>query len=1181
MKPPSIINSISPALKYLALVLGVSAAFVAASARAATTTTSYNLGASGNGTFFAGDSATPWIAQGDLPVGSFLRAVSINATLEDNPGGSWASDLNVLVDGVLQIGSDGGSIDWGNGQDGNVGATVIDTKTSGVDFPDTIDLNTAGLFLRNTWGDATWSGSVTVTYDVPEWQQINVNFDTVARNGLVGPAGGAGATWNQQLGFPAGLSSGGLLDARGVATSVGFTATNTQIQTRPTLVGAWGAPALKMLTGGVFQWNWYSPTDLVIRGLTTGKKYTLYIASFHPNGLGGRSLFSTSNPTTTQGAQIADNFGGNGNDHAWVQGLNYVRFDNVESDASNCITITMVGDSGTNDKRAYLSGFQLVENAPVAVDPYVEWIATFDFSAFTHPDLTPTGDPDGDGIINEVEYTYGLNPTLADSFPNGLTRERWDDIDGARVTDLTSSRGRFLNAPDHRDVIPNINDTNLGESAACRYRGFLIAPVTGTYHFWIAGSAEAELWLADGSIQQTLNGLPAGPGNLIQTLANRYGKLRMASIQGPQSDLSFTAPLEFDKYPSQKSRAIELVAGQSYYFEVLHKQWMANSHVAVAWQIPGSTRQIIPTEAFSADATQADDCDDDNLPDTWEAHYGLNPADNGITDPRDGQYGDWDGDGLTNLEEFQLGTNPTLIDTDGDGLSDKAESDHYHTNPLVANSGSTYATIPQQSYTNTTGHWTRDASGTLTALDRRSEISYSFTIAPGDAGVYEIALTGGAAGSPRPVENLPLVFSINGKPIGSATLTSINGDSATTGVLTPWLNPGTYTLSVLHDNYRADLQLRIDSLRILNLAGADANGNQRPDWLDQRLAAENGLTRIPTTSLTSPVCIEGVTSYFAGLSLAVGSNAITPQVSVDSSFYADVPLSESAVTTLTASFQSGAVINSHNISWLATNLCTHSSMDIRQGDALLLDAWTGSAPSGTFTVTLDGTLLANAQSSTTQTSGQPFKVTFDTPGTHTLTATLSDQSVHNVTLRVRSASFGPGFSARANYKRYWTPANLAADLVVQADSHLTWQENTAAGAKRGFWVTPYQDGVRQVLARLPDGVDGAPGAILARGTVNACYFAFIDETADSVVVTTYPDGTTLMRGSVVAVGLPPDIHILLTAFFQGTVFTNGSNQMWLTSADFDQNGVAQVYYEHAGSGSSYMCTLVNIYTTTP
>lgn len=46
--------------------------------------------------------------------------------------------------------------------------------------------------------------------------------------------------------------------------------------------------------------------------------------------------------------------------------------------------------------------------------------------------------------------------------------------------------------------------------------------------------------------------------------------------------------------------------------------------------------------------------------------------------------GDPDGDGLTNKEEKQLGTNPKVADTDGDGLNDGQEVKTYKTNPLVA-----------------------------------------------------------------------------------------------------------------------------------------------------------------------------------------------------------------------------------------------------------------------------------------------------------------------------------------------------------------------------------------------------------------------------------------------------------------------------------------------------------------
>ena len=65
--------------------------------------------------------------------------------------------------------------------------------------------------------------------------------------------------------------------------------------------------------------------------------------------------------------------------------------------------------------------------------------------------------------------------------------------------------------------------------------------------------------------------------------------------------------------------------------------------------------------------TDTDD-DGDGLPDTWEAQYGLNPL-----DARDAA-GDLDNDGLSNLLEYQKGTDPLKLDSDGDGMTDQQES---------------------------------------------------------------------------------------------------------------------------------------------------------------------------------------------------------------------------------------------------------------------------------------------------------------------------------------------------------------------------------------------------------------------------------------------------------------------------------------------------------------------------
>lgn len=68
--------------------------------------------------------------------------------------------------------------------------------------------------------------------------------------------------------------------------------------------------------------------------------------------------------------------------------------------------------------------------------------------------------------------------------------------------------------------------------------------------------------------------------------------------------------------------------------------------------------------------------DNDGLANEWELFY--------FGDLNQNPDGDYDGDGLTNKQEFELATNPVELDTDEDGLSDYIEVTYGSTpnNPL-------------------------------------------------------------------------------------------------------------------------------------------------------------------------------------------------------------------------------------------------------------------------------------------------------------------------------------------------------------------------------------------------------------------------------------------------------------------------------------------------------------------
>ena len=155
-----------------------------------------------------------------------------------------------------------------------------------------------------------------------------------------------------------------------------------------------------------------------------------------------------------------------------------------------------------------------------------------------------------------------------------VTREIWYNVPGTNVADIP------VNTPaDLTNTLGTLEGiTGFGTNYGERITGYITAPVTGNYYFWIAASDSAELWISDDN----------DPVNQVK----RAYVLPNANPTPPPAN--GTGPRQWNLQPNQKSPWLSLVAGQQYYIEILHKAGVeTNDNVSVGWlQDPTGTNTV-------------------------------------------------------------------------------------------------------------------------------------------------------------------------------------------------------------------------------------------------------------------------------------------------------------------------------------------------------------------------------------------------------------------------------------------------------------------------------------------------------------------------------------------------------------------------------------------------------------
>lgn len=175
--------------------------------------------------------------------------------------------------------------------------------------------------------------------------------------------------------------------------------------------------------------------------------------------------------------------------------------------------------------------------------------------------------------------TSVLNLHVDDNTATPIKREFWTNVTGATVADTVAHIQTGALPDDAVDLTSLEAPTDFGDDYGARIRGYISAPTTGNYYFWIAANNAAELWISNDD----------EPINAFKRASVATGS---------------ATPRTWNAETSQKSPWLALEAGRKYYVEILHKAGVgAGDNLAIGWLKPGQTgsvpSEVVPGSALS------------------------------------------------------------------------------------------------------------------------------------------------------------------------------------------------------------------------------------------------------------------------------------------------------------------------------------------------------------------------------------------------------------------------------------------------------------------------------------------------------------------------------------------------------------------------------------------------------
>ncbi len=206
--------------------------------------------------------------------------------------------------------------------------------------------------------------------------------------------------------------------------------------------------------------------------------------------------------------------------------------------------------------------------------------------------------------------------------------------------------------------------------------------------------------------------------------------------------------------------------------------------------------------------------------------------------------------------------------------------------------------------------------------------------------------------------------------------------------------------------------------------------------------------------------------------------------------------------------------------------------------------------------------------------GIPCK--FDAPGTYLVTGayTSGSGSPLNGSFKVKVVPAGLPTGEPAAWtwnERYLNLTNLAAEVVLQADSRLTCIiTGTNAGVVQLMLGTQDNE-ERSIIARL-----GTNGPVLNSLRISG-FDEWSGDQASLNIIQTYSDGSQLVEMTMICSPVEPDVTFVLEPIVSGIMFDDGTTTKTLTAANFDALGQCLVRFIRPAVVRTSVCHSIKAY----